>query len=85
MKKISLKKNHLQLYKRENSKIWQIKIKLPHKKALRVSSRMSVLKEAKEIANKKYDLLNLKNSNNINIYKKHPIKKIHLINSKDLQ
>ena len=84
MKKISLKKNHLQIYKRENSKIWQIKIKLPHKKALRVSSRTSVIKEAKEIANKKYDLLRLENSNNINIYKNHPIKKIHLINSKDL-
>ena len=41
-------------------------------------------KEAKEIANKKYDLLSLENSNNINIYKNHPIKKIHLINSKDL-
>jgi len=84
MKKISLKKNHLQLYKRENSKIWQIKIKLPHKKSLRVSSGASVLKEAKEIANKKYDLLSLENSNNINIYKYHPIKKIHLIKSKDL-
>jgi len=84
MKKISLKKNHLQLYKRENSKIWQIKIKLPLKKALRVSSGTSVLKEAKEIANKKYDLLSLENSNNINIYKYHPIKKIHLIKSKDL-
>ena len=84
MKKISLKKNHLQLYKRENSKIWQIKIKLPHKKALRVSSGTSVLKEAKEIANKKYDLLSLENSNNINVYKNHPIKKIHLIKSKDL-
>ena len=84
MKKISLKKNNLQLYKRENSKIWQIKIKLPHKKSLRVSSGASVLKEAKEIANKKYDLLSLENSNNINIYKYHPIKKIHLIKSKDL-
>ena len=84
MKKISLKKNHLQLYKRENSKIWQIKIKLPHKKSLRVSSGASVLKEAKEIANKKYDLLSLENSNNINVYKNHPIKKIHLIKSKDL-
>ncbi len=84
MKKIPLKKNHLQIYKRENSKIWQIKIKLAHKKALRVSSGTSVLKEAKEIANKKYDLLRLDNSNNINIYKNHPIKKIHLIKSKDL-
>ena len=84
MKKISLKKNHLQLYKRENSKIWQIKIKLPYKKALRLSSGTSVLKEAKEIANKKYDLLNIENFNNININKNYPIKKIHLINSKDL-
>ena len=84
MKKILLKKNHLYLYKRENSNIWQIKIKLPYEKALRVSSRTYVLKEAKKIANKKYKLLSLENHNNKNIIKHHPIKKIHLINSKDL-
>ena len=30
MKKINLKKDHLQLYKRENSEYWQIKIKYPN-------------------------------------------------------
>ena len=85
-KKILLKENHLQLYKRENSKIWQIKIKLPSKKALRISSGTSVLKEAKKIAIKKYNLISLEKSNeiNIDINKQHSIKKIHLINSKDL-
>ena len=84
MKNILLKKNNLLIYKRENSKIWQIKIKLPQKKAMRVSSGTSILKEAKKIANTKYELLSLENLNNIRINKKHPIKKIHLINSKDL-
>ena len=84
MKKIFLKKNHLQLYKRENSKIWQIKIKLPQVAAMRISSGTSELTEAKKIAHKKYKLLSLENLNNISINKKHPIKKIHLINSKDL-
>ena len=50
MKKILLKNNQLQLYKRENSKIWQIKIKLPSKKAIRVTSGTTFVKEAKEIA-----------------------------------
>ena len=85
MEKISLKKNHLQIYKRENSKIWQIKIKLAYTKAIRISSGTAVLKEAKKIASKKYELFNLDNFNNITINKKHPIKKIHLINSKDLK
>jgi len=33
MKKINMKEDHLQIYKRENSNVWQIKIKLPNKKA----------------------------------------------------
>jgi aspartate carbamoyltransferase catalytic subunit len=84
MKKISLKKNHLQIYKRENSKIWQIKIKLPKIKAQRVTSGTSVLKEAKEIAINKYEILSLKNLNKKIINKKHILRKMHLINSKDL-
>ena len=84
MEKILLKKNSLQLYKRENSKIWQIKIKLPQKKAIRISSGSSMIKEAKNIASKKYELLSLDNLNKIRINKRHPIKKMHLINSKDL-
>ena len=84
MKKISLKSNHLEIYKRENSQIWQIKIKLPQKKALRISSGTSILEEAKKIANKKYEILTLENYNHKNNIRKHPITKIHLINSKDL-
>ena len=84
MKNIKLKEDQLQLYKRENSKIWQIKIKLPFKKALRISSGTTIIEEAKEIALKKYKFLSFVNSKKINIKKNYPIKKIHLINSKDL-
>ena len=35
MKKINLKDDQLQLYKRENSNLWQIKVKLPKQKAIR--------------------------------------------------
>ena len=55
MKKINLKEDHLQIYKRENSNVWQIKIKLPNKKALRISSRTKVIEDAKNIALHKYD------------------------------
>ena len=48
MKKINLKEDHLQIYKRENSNVWQIKIKLPHKKALRITSRTKILEDAKK-------------------------------------
>ena len=84
MKKIKLKDEQLQLYKREKSKIWQIKIKLPFKKALRISSGTTIIDEAKVIALKKYKFLSLNNLKKINIKKNYPIKKIHLINSKDL-
>lgn len=84
MKNIKLKENQLQLYKRENSKIWQIKIKFPFKKALRTSSGTTIINEAKEIALKKYKFLSLSALKKINIKKSYPIKKIHLINSKDL-
>ena len=84
MKKIKLKEDQLQLYKRENSKIWQIKLKLPFKKALRISSGTTVIDEAKKIALKKYNFLTLNNLKKINIKKNYPIKKIHLISSKDL-
>jgi aspartate carbamoyltransferase catalytic subunit len=84
MKKISLKEKHLQIYKRENSRIWQIKIKLPYKKAIRVTSGTSILKDAKNISINKYKLLNLENINNMHNNKNYNYKKIHLINSKDL-
>ena len=85
MKKIELVKNHLQIYKRFDSNIWQIKIKLPHKKALRVSSRTSVSLEAKDIAFKKYQMLKIKKLEKNNTNKHYDLKKIHLINSKDLE
>ena len=55
MKKINLKKDHLQIYKRENSKFWQIKIKLPNKKSSRKTSGTKILEEAKKIAIDAYD------------------------------
>ena len=84
MKNILIKNNQLQLYKRENSKIWQIKLKLPYKKALRISSGTTILNEAKKIAVIKYESLSLDNLNDIIIKKNYTFKKIHLINSKDL-
>ena len=50
MKKLNLKKDHLQIYKRENSKFWQIKIKLPKQKSIRKNSGTKILEEAKKIA-----------------------------------
>ena len=41
-----LKSGHIKLYKRENSKFWQMKIKLPKQKAIRSSSGTKILKEA---------------------------------------
>ena len=84
MDKINLREKQLQLYKRENSNIWQIKLKLPYKKALRLSSGTSLLNEAKIIAFKKYRTLNLGNFNITNNKKSYIFKKFHLINSKDL-
>ena len=84
MPNIKIKGKNLELYKRENSKIWQIKIKLPFKKAIRVSSGSLILKEAKIIANKKYEYLNLDNLKNTSNKKKYVFKKINLIKSKDL-
>jgi len=86
MKKINLKEDHLQIYKRENSNVWQIKIKLPLEKALRISSRTKVLEDAKKIALQKYNLFSNKNIIfNNNIEKNFKYKKIHLIESKNLK
>ena len=48
MKKINLKEDQLQVYKRENSKVWQIKLKLPRQKAIRKTSGSKILEEAKK-------------------------------------
>ena len=55
MRKINLKNDLLQIYKRENSKAWQIKLKLPRQKAIRKSSGSKILEEAKKTALGIYD------------------------------
>ena len=45
-----LKAGHIKLYKRENSKYWQMKVKLPKLKAIRSTTGSKILKEAKNIA-----------------------------------
>ena len=79
-----LKSNQIKLYKRENSKYWQMKIKLPRQQAVRSSTGSKNLKNAELIAIKNYKSLNNKNSitirrNHNNIYKK-----IHLVETADL-
>ena len=86
MKKLNMKEDHLQIYKRENSNVWQIKIKLPHKKALRISSRTKVKEDAKNIALNKYNFFSkeriiLDNNSEKNFQ----YKKVHLIESKNLK
>jgi len=44
-----LKSGHIKLYKRENSKFWQMKIKLPKLKAIRSSTGSKILKDAETI------------------------------------
>ena len=45
-----LKSGHIKLYKRENSKYWQMKVKLPKLKAIRSSTGSKILKDAEKIA-----------------------------------
>ena len=82
MKSILLESGHIKLYKRENSQYWQMKLKLPKKKAIRSSTGSKILKEAKKIALKNYYSFGISNkikktSNNI-------YKKIHLVETADL-
>ena len=78
-----LKSGHIKLYKRENSKFWQMKIKLPKVRAIRSSTGSKILKEAETIALKYYKnissktKISIKRSNNI-------FKKIHLVETADL-
>ena len=84
MKTISLKRNHLQIYKRENSKFWQIKIKFPNQKSIRKSSKTEILEEAKNIAIDTYNK-NIKfNKINLSFAKNYSFKSYHLIESKEL-
>ena len=84
MKKINLKNDQLQIYKRENSKVWQIKLKLPRQKAIRKSSGSKILEEAKKTALDLYDEILNTNKYAFDINKSYNYKKIHLVESKKL-
>ena len=79
-----LKSGHIKLYKRENSKFWQMKIKLPKQKAIRSSSGTKILKEAEKIALNNYSLLNKENKIKIKKTFNHTFKKMHLVETADL-
>jgi len=84
MKKINLKNDQLQIYKRENSKAWQIKLKLPRQKAMRKSSGSKILEEAKKTALDLYDEILNTNKYTFDINKSYNYKKIHLVESTKL-
>jgi len=82
MKSIFLESGHIKLYKRENSQYWQMKIKLPKQKAIRSSTGSKILNEAKKIALKNYSSFEI--SNKIKKISKNIYKKIHLVETADL-
>ena len=84
MNKLELKKNHLQIYKRENSQYWQIKVKLPNQKSIRKSSGTVILKEAKKIAMQAYNQHLKYNKKKFSLTKNYPYKSYNLIESKSL-
>ena len=84
MKKLELKNNHLQIYKRENSQYWQIKTKLPNQKSIRKSSGTIILKEAKKIAIQAYNQHLKYKKIKFSFTKNYPYKSHNLIESKDL-
>ena len=83
MKSKLLKSGHIKLYKRENSKYWQMKIKLPKVRAIRSSTGSKILKDAEKIALKYYSTfikktkITFKKSRNV-------FNKIHLVETSDL-
>ena len=82
MKSIFLESGHIKLYKRENSQYWQMKLKLPKQRAIRSSTGSKILKEAKKIALKNYSSFGI--SNRIKKTSKNIYKKIHLVETADL-
>lgn len=82
MKSIFLESGHIKLYKRENSQYWQMKLKLPKQRAIRSSTGSKILKEAKKIALKHYSSFGI--SNKIKKTSKNIYKKIHLVETADL-
>ncbi|MDC0045171.1 aspartate carbamoyltransferase catalytic subunit [Pelagibacteraceae bacterium] len=78
-----LNSGHIKLYKRENSKYWQMKVKLPKIKAIRLSTGSKILKDAEKIALKYYSSFSSKK--NIHLKRtKNIFKKIHLVETADL-
>ena len=82
MKSIFLESGHIKLYKRENSQYWQMKLKLPKQRAIRSSTGSKILKDAKKIALKNYSSFGI--SNKIKKTSKNIYKKIHLVETADL-
>jgi len=82
MKSIFLESGHIKLYKRENSQYWQMKLKLPKQRAIRSSTGSKILMEAKKIALKNYSSIGI--SNKIKKTSKNIYKKIHLVETADL-
>ena len=82
MKSIFLESGHIKLYKRENSQYWQMKLKLPKQRAIRSSTGSKILKEAKKIALKHFSSFGI--SNKIKKTSKNIYKKIHLVETADL-
>jgi len=80
----SLKLGHIKLYKRENSQYWQMKIKMPKVKAIRSSTGSKILKNAEKIALKYFTSFNKKNNIQIKKKNKNIYKKIHLVETDDL-
>ena len=68
MKSKLLKSGHIKLYKRENSNYWQLKIKLPKIKAIRISTGSKILNDAEKIALKYYSTLINKTNISINFH-----------------
>ena len=83
MKIENLKCGHIQIYKRENSNFWQMKLKYPKEKAIRLSTGTKILNDAKKISRDQYykhSIFKIREDKK----KKNDFKKIHLIDSKNL-
>jgi len=83
MKIVNLKSGHIQIYKRENSNFWQMKLKYPKEKAIRLSTGTKILNDAKKISLDQYykhSTFKIREDKK----KKNDFKKIHLIDSKNL-
>ena len=79
-----LKSGHVKLYKRENSKYWQMKIKMPKQQAIRLSTGSKILKESEKISLKYYASISTDNRFDLKKKSKNIYKKIHLVETADL-